>query len=89
MRRITLNGEKQKVVMATYLINQSISAYSSAKPVNEKLNVKRRGDEYKTDINNLSSGKSLSIFQNRNLFQFFYSRVDRYSCGPIIVRLDL
>ena len=60
VRRITLGGEKQKIVMATYLINQAISAYSSAKPVHEKLNVKRRGggnDDYTTDVNNLSSGK--------------------------------
>ena len=45
-------------MMATYLINNLISTYSTAKPVHEKLNVKRRLDEaYQTDINNLSSGK--------------------------------
>ena len=49
--------------MATYLINQSITAYSSAKPVHEKLNVKRKGDDYKTDINNLSSGDYRNIYQ--------------------------
>ena len=57
VRRITLIGEKKKIVMATYLINQSISSFSTAKPVNEKLGVTVRGTkEYKTDINNLSSG---------------------------------
>jgi len=56
VRRITLIGEKKKIVMATYLINQSISSFSTAKPVNEKLGVTVRGTkEYKTDINNLSS----------------------------------
>merc|ERR1712150_23750 len=59
VRRITLIGEKKKIVMATYLVNQSISAYSTAKPVNEKLGVTIRGNksEYKTDINNLSSAE--------------------------------
>ena len=59
VRRITLVGEKNKIVMATYLINQSITAFSTAKPVHEKLPVKRNADnpDYKTDINNLNSGK--------------------------------
>merc|ERR1712150_312537 len=64
VRRITLIGEKKKIVMATYLVNQSISAYSTAKPVNEKLGVTIRGNksEYKTDINNLSSAEMTAFF---------------------------
>jgi len=58
VRRITLGGERKKIMMATYLINNLISTFSTAKPVHEKLNVKRRVDEaYQTDINNLSSGE--------------------------------
>ena len=58
VRRITLGGERKKIMMATYLINNLITTYSTAKPVHEKLNVQRRQDQaYQTDINNLSSGK--------------------------------
>ena len=71
VRRITLNGDQQKIVMATYLINQSITAYSSAKPVHEKLNVKRKGDDYKTDINNLSSGENYNFYQTEKNLIFF------------------
>jgi len=59
VRRITLGGERKKIMMATYLINNLISTFSTAKPVHEKLNVKRRLDEaYQTDINNLSSAQT-------------------------------
>ena len=30
VRRITLNGERQKIIMATFLINQLISGFSTA-----------------------------------------------------------
>lgn len=73
VRRITLNGDQQKIVMATYLINQSITAYSSAKPVHEKLNVKRKGDDYKTDINNLSSADMGHEKQVAMAMQAFFS----------------
>lgn len=32
MRRLTLKGDRQKITMAAFLINQTISSYSTAEP---------------------------------------------------------
>jgi len=56
IRRITLTGDAQKIIMATYLINQTISSFSTAdksEPKIEPTNVTNVNDS----MNSLHAGK--------------------------------
>lgn len=58
MRRITLTGEKSKIVMATYLINQTISTFSTA-PKKEQIKAEAPMDPKLTDTSGLDQMNSL------------------------------
>ena len=58
MRRITLTGEKSKIVMATYLINQTISTFSTA-PKKEVIKPEAPMDPKLTDTSGLDQMNSL------------------------------
>ena len=79
MRRITLTGEKSKIVMATYLINQTISTFSTAPkkevikpeaPMNPKLTDTSGLDQ----MNSLHPGLPLKI-KNNDFFSKFRCNV--------------
>lgn len=58
MRRITLTGEKSKIVMATYLINQTISTFSTA-PKREPIKAEAPIDPKLKDTSGLDQMNSL------------------------------
>ena len=58
MRRITLTGEKSKIVMATYLINQTISTFSTA-PKKEPIKAEAPIDPKLQDTSGLDQMNSL------------------------------
>ena len=58
MRRITLTGEKSKIVMATYLINQTISTFSTA-PKKEPIKAEAPIDPKLKDTSGLDQMNSL------------------------------
>ena len=58
MRRITLTGEKSKIVMATYLINQTISTFSTA-PKTEPVKAEAPVDPKLQDTSGLDQMNTL------------------------------
>ena len=75
MRRITLTGEKSKNVMATYLINQTISTFSTA-PKKEPIKAEAPIDPKLQDTSGLDQMNSLhpGLLTKHTNHEFFVSK---------------